>query len=240
MRQERRSRGDAAPALNATKGFLAVASACFTSGLAGVYFEMVLKNSPGDLWVRNVQLSLFSLVPCVAPILLTQRTTSLAAFFHDFGPWAWATVGVQVFGGLVTAMVIKYSDNILKGFATSLSIVMSFLASVAIFDFQISFPFILGSAIVLNATWLYNQQPRRIGLGGPRDQRIWNAVGWQGQNEKGQMQGQRPGLAYRAASTPPAPPYSGLSSSSTSRVSSFVSLPPALVNEVDGFAKEKI
>ena len=45
------------------KGFLAVAAACFTSGLAGVYFEMVLKNSTADLWVRNVQLSLFSLLP---------------------------------------------------------------------------------------------------------------------------------------------------------------------------------
>jgi len=57
----------------------------------------------------------------------------------------------------VTAMVIKYSDNILKGFATSLSIVISFLASVALFDFKITITFILGSVIVLIATWLYNQ-----------------------------------------------------------------------------------
>jgi hypothetical protein len=49
------------------KGFLAVAAACFTSGLAGVYFEMVLKNSTADLWVRNVQLSLFSLLPALVP-----------------------------------------------------------------------------------------------------------------------------------------------------------------------------
>jgi UDP-sugar transporter A1/2/3 len=57
-------------------------------------------------------------------------------------------------------MVIKYSDNILKGFATSLSIVISFLASVALFDFQMTFTFILGSVIVLIATWLYNQPGR--------------------------------------------------------------------------------
>jgi solute carrier family 35 (UDP-sugar transporter), member A1/2/3 len=32
------------PVMNPLKGFLAVFSACFTSGLAGVYFEMVLKG----------------------------------------------------------------------------------------------------------------------------------------------------------------------------------------------------
>jgi solute carrier family 35 (UDP-sugar transporter), member A1/2/3 len=64
----------------------------------------------------------------------------------------------------VTAMVIKYSDNILKGFATSLSIVISFLASVALFDFQMSITFALGSVIVLIATWLYNQHPTRVNI----------------------------------------------------------------------------
>jgi UDP-sugar transporter A1/2/3 len=151
--------------MNAMKGFLAVVAACFTSGLAGVYFEMILKNSQTDLWIRNVQLSLFSLLPALAPIIFTQNTLGyddtgkgfISSLFSNFGAWAWATVFVQVFGGLVTAMVIKYSDNILKGFATSLSIVISFLASVALFDFKISITFVLGSVIVLIATWLYNQ-----------------------------------------------------------------------------------
>lgn len=142
--------------MNAIKGFLAVAAACFTSGLAGVYFEMVLKNSQADLWVRNVQLSAFSLLPALMPVLVSHQA-GFSGMFNNFGGWAWATVLIQVFGGLVTALVIKYSDNICKGFATSLSIVISFLASVALFDFQMSFTFILGSTIVLAATWLYNQ-----------------------------------------------------------------------------------
>lgn len=149
--------------MNAMKGFLAVAAACFTSGLAGVYFEMVLKNSQADLWVRNVQLSLFSLLPAIAPILYDHGAEGFGAFsalFRNFGFWAWATVLVQVLGGLITALVIKYSDNILKGFATSLSIVISFLASVALFNFQMTFTFVLGSVVVLIATWLYNQQPK--------------------------------------------------------------------------------
>ena len=143
------------------KGFGAVTAACFTSGLAGVYFEMVLKNSKADLWVRNLQLSLFSLVPALVPVLygppVPDSSGFIANFFKNFGGWAWATVSIQVFGGLVTAVVIKYSDNILKGFATSLSIILSFLASVILFNFSITPSFVIGSSTVLVATWLYNQ-----------------------------------------------------------------------------------
>lgn len=150
--------------MNALKGFMAVFAACFTSGLAGVYFEMVLKNSPGDLWVRNVQLSLFSLLPALVPIVFSKSNAAatssgwfISGLFENFGVWAWATVLTQVLGGLLTALVIKYADNILKGFATSLSIVISFLASVALFHFQMTVTFILGSCVVLVATWMYNQ-----------------------------------------------------------------------------------
>jgi solute carrier family 35 (UDP-sugar transporter), member A1/2/3 len=155
--------------MNQMKGFLAVIAACLTSGLAGVYFEMVLKGSQGDVWVRNIQLSLFSLLPALSPILLAyagQRGSraqvhNFASLFNNFGPWAWATVAIQVAGGLLTAIVIKYSDNILKGFATSLSIVISFLASIALFDFRITCAFLVGSLLVVFATWLYNQHRAR-------------------------------------------------------------------------------
>lgn len=144
--------------MNPLTGFAAVTAACFTSGLAGVYFEMVLKNSKADLWVRNVQLSLFSLIPALLPVLYTPHSSGFFQhLFRNFGPWAWAVVSIQVLGGLVTAVVIKYSDNIMKGFATSLSIVLSFLASVAIFDFHITWSFLIGATTVLTATWMYNQ-----------------------------------------------------------------------------------
>lgn len=144
--------------MNPAAGFLAVLIGCCTSGLAGVYFEMVLKNSPTDLWIRNVQLSLFSLIPAALPIIYDlSRSERGSGPFHNFGGWAWSTVFIQVFGGLITALVIKYADNILKGFATSLSIVISCLTSVALFNFPLTLPFTLGAGVVLVATWMYNQ-----------------------------------------------------------------------------------
>jgi UDP-sugar transporter A1/2/3 len=146
------------------RGFLAVCAACMTSGLAGVYFEMVLKGSKADLWIRNVQLSLFSLVPAFLPILFGSSGNASGGLsglflepFRNFSAWAWGTVLTQVFGGLVTALVIKYSDNILKGFATSLSIILSFGASVFLFNYHVTPSFVMGSSIVLSATFMYNQ-----------------------------------------------------------------------------------
>ena len=77
--------------------------------------------------------------------------------FDGFGFWAWTTVFTQVAGGLITALVIKFSDNIIKGFATSISIVLSFLASVIFFNFRITPAFLAGASTVMGATWMYNQ-----------------------------------------------------------------------------------
>ena len=153
--------------MNPFKGFMAVTAACLTSGLAGVYFEMVLKGSKADLWTRNIQLSLFSLIPALLPVLLSGSSGGgglIGLFvepFRNFSLWAWGTVLTQVFGGLITAVVIKYSDNILKGFATSLSIILSFLASVCLFNYPITPAFVIGSIVVLSATWMYNQPEQK-------------------------------------------------------------------------------
>ncbi|OAV88650.1 hypothetical protein PTTG_07070 [Puccinia triticina 1-1 BBBD Race 1] len=136
-------------------GFLAVTSACFTSGLAGVYFELVLKSSNKvDLWIRNIQLSLFSLLPALFTTLFTSNHEG--HMFSNFGFWAWATVLTQVVGGLVTALVIKFADNILKGFATSLSIILSTLAGVFIFGTPLPLGSAIGSLVVLLSTYAYN------------------------------------------------------------------------------------
>nr|XP_031863462.1 uncharacterized protein CI109_001338 [Kwoniella shandongensis]KAA5530534.1 hypothetical protein CI109_001338 [Kwoniella shandongensis] len=150
------------------QGFLAVTLACLTSGLAGVYFEFILKSSSGsspppDLWIRNTQLSLFSLIPALVPIVVSPSGPAGVGYigrimmsFSNFNGWAVGTVLTQTLGGLITALVIRYSDNIMKGFATSLSIIISFLASVALFSYPITLSFVVGASIVLGATYLYN------------------------------------------------------------------------------------
>ena len=55
------------------------------------------------------------------------------------------------------AAVIKYADNILKGFATAISIILSSLISYFVLsDFNPSVLFIIGAVLVIGATILYS------------------------------------------------------------------------------------
>ena len=47
---------------NSFLGFVSVICGCLTSGFAGVYFEMVLKQSKASIWLRNIQLSVIGIV----------------------------------------------------------------------------------------------------------------------------------------------------------------------------------
>ncbi|KAH9449867.1 hypothetical protein H4Q26_006498 [Puccinia striiformis f. sp. tritici PST-130] len=154
--EESRDQLTVSRSMNTSLGFMAVSLACLTSGLAGVYFELVLKSSSKvDLWIRNVQLSLFSLLPALFTVLVSLPPTS-GSILNGFGVWAWATILTQVIGGLVTALVIKFADNILKGFATSLSIILSTLAGLFLFDAHLPFGSAIGASVVLFSTYTYN------------------------------------------------------------------------------------
>ncbi|KAL7008144.1 hypothetical protein EMMF5_002326 [Cystobasidiomycetes sp. EMM_F5] len=164
--------------MNRVAGFLATIIGCMTSGFAGVYFEKVLKTSQTDVWTRNVQLSLWSLPPAfMAAAFPNMSLTGQSKIripkpddptwlFGNFSGWPLATVVFQALGGILTALVIKYADNIAKGFATSLSIILSFIAGIVLFSTPITVNFLAGSALVLAATYVYNlpEKPKIVAI----------------------------------------------------------------------------
>jgi UDP-sugar transporter A1/2/3 len=62
---------------------------------------------------------------------------------------------VNAAGGLIVGIVVKYADNVLKGFAVSISVIISSILSVIFFGFEVSFLFVIGSILVLGAAYLY-------------------------------------------------------------------------------------
>ncbi len=77
-------------------------------------------------------------------------------FLYGYGPAVWSVVCLQAAGGLLVAAVMKYADNILKGFATAMSIICSCLLSMVLFGFQPSGMFLSGASLVLGAIYLYS------------------------------------------------------------------------------------
>ncbi|KAF4517129.1 hypothetical protein B566_EDAN008888 [Ephemera danica] len=147
-------------------GFSAALTACFLSGFAGIYFEKILKGSDISVWMRNVQLSFlslpFGLITCLASDWTNIQNHG---FFFGYDFFVWYLVVLQAGGGLIVAMVVKYADNILKGFATSLAIVISCVASIYMFDFYITFQFAFGAALVICSIFLYGYTPKPIEKG---------------------------------------------------------------------------
>jgi len=133
-------------------GLIFVLMGCFCSGFAGVYFEMLMKQK-ASMWVRNVQLAMFSLVIGLVPIIASGETPE--TMYHGFDNAVWVMVVNNAFGGLCVAFVIKYADNILKGFACALATIVATLASVPLFGFQLTVSFFVGMLIVIGSTLLY-------------------------------------------------------------------------------------
>lgn len=175
-----------APDMAQIWGLVAVCLACLSSGFSGVFFERVLKAAPKPtppedtefssnhatyspprktgLWIRNIQLSIFSLsVSAVIYVCTADSAPSassagglLGSFLLGFTPIVYFLVCLQIAGGLLAAVVIQYADNIAKSFSASCSIILSFAASMYLFDYTLSPGVVVGGAAVIASTWLFN------------------------------------------------------------------------------------
>ena len=139
-------------------GFTAVLVACFSSGYAGVFYEKLVKQgSQPSVIIRNLQLGLFSLLFSFSGMIYYSGGEIRArGMFYGY-TWSVITIIVlQSLGGLVVAATIKFADNILKGFATSISIIVSTVLSWYVLDDLLPGPhFLVGTVTVLGSSLLY-------------------------------------------------------------------------------------
>ena len=151
---------------DAWKGLVAVLIAVNLSAFAGVYFEKVLKKegSP-SVWVRNVQLAMLGVLSAVSSVALQgKERTAVSANgpLAGFTPIVWVVVILAASGGLLTALVVKYTDNVAKGFATSIAIVGSSLLTFISGAKPFTGLFLVGGLFVLGGTLLYATTPRPV------------------------------------------------------------------------------
>mmetsp|Transcript_109819 Transcript_109819/g.190074 ORF Transcript_109819/g.190074 Transcript_109819/m.190074 type:complete len:228 (-) Transcript_109819:18-701(-) len=132
-------------------------AACTSSGYASVYLELLFKrSSPSiDIWIANMQLQLFCL-----PVALLAMSSDLHKL-HDLDPFvSWdrltcAVVFLNALGGFMVSLTMKYSDNITKTFAVSVSLVLNCILSWTFMSVELTLQIITGVVIVIGATWLY-------------------------------------------------------------------------------------
>ena len=150
-------------------GLSAALAITFTSALAGVYFEMLVKgsqpNNPDSsidslgisiLWIRNLQMYLFS-IPVAFLGCLTKdwHTIFQLGFFHDYDCRVWAIIVTGTLGGVATSLTLKFLDNIYKNFSSSLSIILASLCAILFSGKTYHAVFFVGSSMVCVSLFLY-------------------------------------------------------------------------------------
>jgi len=148
-----------------TTGLFSVTVACFSSALAGVYFEKVIKapggqkKAPVSVWMRNIQLAFFTIVTASMKEFFTKSPSTSSGdqpYFYGFTKWVWILVCLQAGGGLLVAAVIKYADNVLKGLATGVSVCFATGVSTVLFGTPLSSQFSIGAVMILISVYFFS------------------------------------------------------------------------------------
>ena len=137
-------------------GVFAVLAACTLGSGAAVYMEKVLKSDvKTSLWVRNAQLSLFSLIPAGIAVLYEAYNQGAWHPLQWFGTWAWLTVVARSIGGFLIALILKQCDALVKGIATSIAMVLSIFIESIVYKVPVSSTFAFGALLVIASSCVY-------------------------------------------------------------------------------------
>lgn len=140
---------------NTTLGVAVVLISCFTSGFAGVWLEKILKGVKVDLWVRNIQLGVFSTLGGL--IIVWQKDFDFVQEHGFFGGYTWSTwlvIAINTVGGYLIAMCMKYSSNITKAFANGMAIIITTCFSVILFGVNVNEYFMIAVFLVVFSVYV--------------------------------------------------------------------------------------
>ena len=155
------------------------------SAAVGTYYEKILKGGEQPLlFVRSLQLSnnklkmkqfgdkarfytnyyyffkdIFSIIFTGLCVMIKDgEAVRRLGFFYGFDAFTFFIALAQAVGGILVGATIKYADNILKTFASAISIVLSCILSYWVLgDLNLAPTFTLGAFIIIAATTIYSR-----------------------------------------------------------------------------------
>ena len=146
-------------------GVIATLTIATLSGFAAVYTERVLKHAKlsahsmshdNVLPYMQIQMALASLliigvfaIICDFPVIIEY------GLWRGFDYRAIIAVVSSAVGGLIVSAVLKYADSVLKGYATSASVILTGILSAALFGTTLDLHFVLAVVNVTCSILLY-------------------------------------------------------------------------------------
>ena len=153
--------GVEAPPLRMTAGVLSMIVVSCLSSLAGVYNEKLIKGSNANVWYQNVLLYMWTFSFCIGKNVVwpeeSAGTTGGAGggLFQGFTVVLWMVIFMKAFYGQVVGLVFKYADNILKVYASSMSVIVSAVLCYIFLGTPLTGSSVVAGVLVMIATVLY-------------------------------------------------------------------------------------
>ncbi|KAM4071064.1 hypothetical protein ACB094_11G033400 [Castanea mollissima] len=139
------------------EGWVMVIVMALFSGFAGVYTEVILKKHPSrNINVQNFWLYIFGMVfSAVAIVIQDFDMVVNMRFFYGYSSITVIMILNQALSGLAVSMVMKYADNIVKVYSTSVAMLVTAVISYYLFGFHLTYGFSLGSVIVVVSVYIH-------------------------------------------------------------------------------------
>mmetsp|Transcript_17728 Transcript_17728/g.36931 ORF Transcript_17728/g.36931 Transcript_17728/m.36931 type:complete len:126 (-) Transcript_17728:1285-1662(-) len=113
------------------------------------------------MWLRNMQLSILGSLIAMIPFAFGDESVK---DIEGFDLVVLAIVLLQALGGLAVSASLIYTDSVLKGFATSISLlVVGFFDSFVLQEY-FGPAFWFGSFVVVSSVWAYSNSTDFVGL----------------------------------------------------------------------------
>lgn len=140
------------------QGWMMAIVMALLSGFAGVYTEAIMKKRPSrNINVQNFWLYIFGMIFNVIAIF-TQDFDAVMnkGFFYGYTSITVCMIINHALSGIAVSMVMKYADNIVKVYSTSVAMILTAVVSVYLFQFHLSLAFFLGTIVVSVSIYLHS------------------------------------------------------------------------------------
>ncbi|CAH9097214.1 unnamed protein product [Cuscuta europaea] len=144
-----------------------ILSACL-SALGGVYTEFLMKKNNDSLYWQNIQLYSFGSIFNMGRLLIDdfqsgfERGAWWQRLLHGYSITTWLVVLNLGTTGLLVSWLMKYADNIVKVYSTSMAMLLTMLLSVVLFNFKPTVQLFLGIVICMMSLHMYFAPPNTL------------------------------------------------------------------------------
>ncbi|CAF1859719.1 hypothetical protein Bca4012_032690 [Brassica carinata] len=150
------------------QGYLLGILSAALSALAGIYTEFLMKRNNDSLYWQNLQLYTFGSLFNVARLIADDFRLGF-----EKGPWwqrifdgysitTWLVVLNLGSTGLLVSWLMKYADNIVKVYSTSMAMLLTMVASIYLFSFKPTVQLFLGIIICIMSLHMYFAPPQTL------------------------------------------------------------------------------